>query len=287
MAIMAARYYTQRKKLLFFKDSLGGVVPVLARADDGGVLVEDVCNNLYVDINDVDTLRDIVRKYEGEIAAFVATPYLLGATRDVLPEDNYWKEVRHICTEQGILLIFDESRTAFRLSVGGADQYYGIQADMICLGRGMANGYPIACLAGADRYRSAVAGLSHTEIAWRSGVACVAAIKTLECINAADYEQTVRYRAGALTRGISDAAENAGRRLAIVGDGGIFRCYFEGDDGSMMREWCRLMSKHGVLISPVGECFVSYSLTDEDVKSVVAAAERSFAEMNGSNNKKL
>ena len=105
-AIMTARAATHRKKIIFVNGFYHGVAPWCQKVDYPGVLPEDVANNLYVDWNDFEGLKRVVEENEGEIAAFISTPYLHGNFIDnVLPAEGYWQKVRKLCTEKGIVLI--------------------------------------------------------------------------------------------------------------------------------------------------------------------------------------
>ena len=117
-AIMAARAATHRKKIIFVNGFYHGVSPWTQKVDYPGVLPEDVANNLYVDWNDFEQLEKVVAENEGEIAAFISTPYLHGNFFDnVLPAPGYWQKVRKLCTEKGIVLIVDDVRAGFRTAL--------------------------------------------------------------------------------------------------------------------------------------------------------------------------
>ena len=111
-AIMTARAATHKKKIIFVKGYYHGVAPWCQKVDYPGVIPEDVANNLYVEWNNFEDLERIVAENEGEIAAFISTPYMHGNFLDnVLPAEGYWKKVRDLCTEKGIVLIVDTSPT--------------------------------------------------------------------------------------------------------------------------------------------------------------------------------
>ena len=67
-----------------------------------------------------------------------------------LPADGFWQKVRRLCTEQGALLIVDDVRAGFRLSLAGSDSYFGFEADLICFCKAIANGYNVSALCGRD-----------------------------------------------------------------------------------------------------------------------------------------
>ena len=97
-AIMTARAATHRKKIIFVNGFYHGVSPWTQKVDYPGVIPEDVANNLYVDWNDFEALEKLVEENDGEVAAFISTPYMHGNYRDnELPADGYWQKVRELC----------------------------------------------------------------------------------------------------------------------------------------------------------------------------------------------
>ncbi len=93
--------------------------------------------------NKLDTLRDLFRKFPGEIAAVILEP--MNTTR---PAPGFLEGVRDLCKAEGALLVFDEMITGFRFADGGAQQLFGVTPDLCSLGKGMANGYPLSAVAG-------------------------------------------------------------------------------------------------------------------------------------------
>ena len=93
--------------------------------------------------NDLDSLKTILKKYNYNFAALVIEP-----DGFVSPNANYLKDVRALCDKYGIILIFDEIVCGFRTNLGGAAKEYGVNADLGCFGKALANGYPLSALVG-------------------------------------------------------------------------------------------------------------------------------------------
>ena len=143
-AILCARAYTHRKKIVFFKGYYHGVAPWTQKVDYPGVLEEDVMHNLYVDWNDFDQLAETFERYKGQIAAVIAQPYMHGNFMDnQLPLPGYWQKVRKLCTDNDVVLIVDDVRAGFRMDLAGSDHYFGFEADLICFCKALANGYNV------------------------------------------------------------------------------------------------------------------------------------------------
>jgi glutamate-1-semialdehyde 2,1-aminomutase/spore coat polysaccharide biosynthesis protein SpsF len=96
--------------------------------------------------NDLDGLHRVFREHPDEVAAVIMEPVGVAA-----PEPGYLEELRELCHRNGALLIFDEIVTGFRMSMGGAQEYFGVEPDLACFGKGMGNGFPIASIVGPER----------------------------------------------------------------------------------------------------------------------------------------
>ena len=101
--------------------------------------------------NDLDSLHRIFHDHPGQVAAVIMEP--VGV---VEPRGGFLEEVRAICHENGALLIFDEIITGFRMALGGAQEYFGVAPDLACVGKGMANGFPISAIVGPERTMKAL-----------------------------------------------------------------------------------------------------------------------------------
>ena len=185
-AIMCARAYTHRKKIVFFKGYYHGVSPWTQKVDYPGVLEEDVMHNLYVDWNDFDQLAETFERYKGQIAAVIAQPYMHGNFMDnQMPLPGFWQKVRKLCTDNDVVLIIDDVRAGFRMDLAGSDHYFGFQADMICFCKALANGYNVSALCGRDFLKNSMSSLSYTGSYWMSavpfaaGIACIEKMKKL------------------------------------------------------------------------------------------------------------
>ncbi|MEE8263488.1 MAG: aspartate aminotransferase family protein [Gammaproteobacteria bacterium] len=99
---------------------------------------------LVAPYNDLETTRQIVAQYTSDLAAIVMEPL----QRCTQPEEGYLEGVRALCDEFGLLLIFDEVVTGFRLAYGGAQEYYGVIPDLVAYGKALGGGYPIGVVAG-------------------------------------------------------------------------------------------------------------------------------------------
>ncbi|MEE1005565.1 MAG: aminotransferase class III-fold pyridoxal phosphate-dependent enzyme [Acutalibacteraceae bacterium] len=183
-AVLCARAFTHKKKVVFFKGYYHGNDPWAMKADYPGILPEDVANNIIVPWFDMEALEQAWEETGGDIAALIAQPYDHGNFYDnVCSTPEKWQAVRKFCDEHGIILIFDDVRTGFRLDLAGSDRYYGIKADIICFCKALANGYNMSAACGREFLKAAASSLSFTGSYWMSAVpfaACIACINKMK-----------------------------------------------------------------------------------------------------------
>jgi len=155
-AIRLARGYTGRDYIVKFRGCFHGSHDyVLVSPGSGaagipshqGVLRDAASKTLVAEYNDVEGLERIFREYGDRIAALIVEP--VAANMGLVPPDpGFLKACRELCNLHGSLLIFDEIVTGFRISPGGAQEYFGVRADLVTLGKALASGFPIAAYAG-------------------------------------------------------------------------------------------------------------------------------------------
>lgn len=277
-AIMCARAYTHRKKIIFVNGFYHGVSMWTQKVDYPGVLPEDVANNLYVDWNDFEALEKLVAENEGEIAAFISTPYLHGNFFDnELPADGYWQKVRKLCTEKGIVLIVDDVRAGFRLDVAGSDHFYGFEADMICFCKALANGWNVSALCGKEFLKSSMSGLSYTGSYWMSAVPFAAGIACINKMKKLDTTKMFREKGIRLTDGLKQVAAANGFDLRVSGEPALFYLRLADDDSLLIhQDWVQEMVHRGIYVTSHHNHFMNASLTDEDIDRTIEVADDAF-----------
>ena len=157
-AVRAARGYTGRNKIIKFEgcyhghsDAMlvkaGSGVMTAGVPDSSGVPAGCTEDTLLAVYNDLDSVKDLFDAWDGQIAALIVEP--VGANMGVVPPaPGFLEGLRKLCTEHGVVLIFDEVITGFRLARGGAQEYYGIQADLTTYGKIIGGGMPVGAYGG-------------------------------------------------------------------------------------------------------------------------------------------
>ncbi len=277
-AIMCARAHTHKKKIIFVNGFYHGVAPWTQKVDYPGVIPEDVSNNLYVDWNDIPALEQLIAENDGEIAAFISTPYMHGNYFDnVLPAEGYWQKVRELCTDNGIVLIIDDVRAGFRLSLEGSDAYFGFEADLITFCKAIANGWNVSCLCGKEFIKGAMSSLSYTGSYWMSAVPFAAGIANIEKMKKLNLPVILREKAIKVTDGLKAAAANNGFDLLVSGEPALFYLRITNDDSLFLhQEWVAEMVSRGIFVTSHHNHFLNYALSDEDINLTMEVADEAF-----------
>jgi glutamate-1-semialdehyde 2,1-aminomutase len=166
-AIRAARGYTGRKKILKFEGCYHGSHDyVLVKAGSGattfgmpdslGIPEETTRNTIVVPYNDAVQFEDLVKANKSDLAAVIVEP-ILGNIGLVLPEEGFLETLREVTERFGVVLIFDEIITGFRVALGGAQGYYRITPDLTTLGKVMGGGFPLAAFVGKEEIMKLIA----------------------------------------------------------------------------------------------------------------------------------
>ncbi|MFZ0404362.1 MAG: aminotransferase class III-fold pyridoxal phosphate-dependent enzyme, partial [Nitrososphaeraceae archaeon] len=154
-AIRLAKSFTSKKKIVKFDGGYhGSYDDVLVNAGSGAaesspvedILFESTKNTLVIPYNDLTALEELV-KIHSDIACLIVEPILANMGL-ITPKQDFLNRIRRITEENGILLIFDEIVTGFRLSIGGASEYFGIRPDISTFGKALGNGFPLSAVSG-------------------------------------------------------------------------------------------------------------------------------------------
>ncbi len=157
-AIRLSRGYTGKDKFIKFEgcyhghgDSFliaaGSGLVTLGVPDSPGVTKGTATDTLLARYNDLEQVQELVAKYKGQIAAIILEP-VAGNMGLVLPEKGFLEGLRALCDAEEIVLIFDEVMTGFRLSLGGAQEVFGVLPDLTCLGKIVGGGLPVGAYGG-------------------------------------------------------------------------------------------------------------------------------------------
>lgn len=133
MAVLIARAATGRERLIAIEGGYHGSSPWMQSAEGSGISPADHENVTRIPWNDIAALRRVLDEHEGEVAAFIASPYHHPVFRDnEMPAEGYWREVHGLLKKHGVVSICDDVRAGFRIDMRGSNEYFGYPPDLIC-----------------------------------------------------------------------------------------------------------------------------------------------------------
>ncbi|MDD3293140.1 MAG: glutamate-1-semialdehyde 2,1-aminomutase [Geobacteraceae bacterium] len=259
--------------------------------DSPGVPVDFARHTHVAEFNDLESVRNLMGDNPGKIACVIVEP-VAGNMGTVPPEPGFLEGLRSLCDSEGILLIFDEVMTGFRVAYGGAQELYGIIPDMTTLGKIIGGGLPVGAFGGRREIMQLLspaggvyqAGtLSGNPLAMSAGLATLALLRE-DGVYAGLEEKTVR-----LAAGIEMAAADAGVPIRSTQVGSMFCAFFTDEevrgwttaarcDTAAFARYFRAMLERGVYLAPsqFETAFVSMAHTDEDIDRTIEAAREAF-----------
>ena len=301
-AIRVARGYTGKDKIIKFEgcyhghgDSLlvkaGSGATTFGVPDSLGVPEDLAKHTLTVPFNDLGAVRKMVNQYSEQIACIAVEP-IVGNMGVVLPEQGFLEGLRKVCDECGILLLFDEVITGFRVAYGGAQEIYGVKADLTCLGKIIGGGLPVGAYGGKRAIMEKVAPLGGVyQAGTLSGnpLAVTAGIQTLDLLKSKRVYQDLESKTSYLTEAITKCAVERGTPLTINQATGMFTLFFTREpvknyqtakmsDTKRFAQFFIQMMEKGIYLPPsqFEAWFVSLAHTQKDLDRTIEACDNAF-----------
>ena len=299
-AIRVARGYTGRDKIIKFRgcyhghsDGLlvkaGSAALTTSVPDSAGVPADYTKNTLVAEYNDCDSVKELFDNNKDEIAAVIVEP-VAANMGVVLPRHGFLEFLRDITKENGSLLIFDEVITGFRLSIGGAQEYFNIKPDLTTLGKIVGGGMPVGAYGGrADIMRMVSPDGPVYQAGTLSGnpIATAAGLETLRILRD---NKDIYDRLETKTKRIADSVRKCGAgRVSVNQIGSLMSIFFTPDavedydsavksDTKKYAEYFGHMLDNGIYIAPsqFEAMFVSDAHTNEDINRTIEVIEEFF-----------
>ena len=297
-AVRTARGYTKRNKIVKFEgcyhghsDGLlvkaGSGLLTHSTPDSAGVAQGCAENTLLAGYNDECSVAALFEEYGSDIAALIVEP--CAANMGVVPpKEGFLQFLRTITKQNGTLLIFDEVITGFRLSLGGAQKYYGVIPDMTTVGKIVGGGMPLAAYGGSREIMECVSPLGSVYQAGTLSGNPVAVSAGIETIRMLEEIPDIYSELDKKSAMIEDAMKNSGLNVNRVGS--ILTPFFTdkpvsdhktalSSDTNRFSQYYSYMLENGIYTAPsqFEAMFVSYAHTNEDIEYTCRVIER-FAE---------
>ena len=302
-AIRLARGYTGRSRIIKFEGCYHGHSDgLLVKAGSGaltfgqpsssGVPAEIAALTTVLNYNDVAGLEQTFAEIGKEIAAVIVEP-VAGNMNLIMPKPEFLTAMRKLCTDHGAVLILDEVMTGFRVSLQGAQGYFGIKPDLTTLGKVMGGGLPAAAFGGRRDIMQCLAPLGAVyQAGTLSGnpIAVAAGMATLKLVQEKGFYERLASTAKQLTDGLSASAKKHGVKFCAQAVGGMFGLYFSESlptsytevmacDAKAFNRFFHAMLDAGVYLAPSAfeAGFVSAAHNEADIAATIAAADKIFA----------
>jgi glutamate-1-semialdehyde 2,1-aminomutase len=235
--------------------------------------------------NNLDLLSTRVEKERGHIAAIIMEPIMCN-TSVIMPRTGFLEGVRELCTRHGIVLIFDEVVTGFRVALEGAGSLLNVTPDLTIFAKAMGNGYPVSCLAGRktlmERFAS---GVVHAGTYNSNRVSCAAALATLDALhsNGGHAHAKISAIGSALMNGFRKIIAETGAQMLVQGLPAVFHSTFTDQpeitsyrsytrcDLSLQTQFVALLRERGISLTGRGTWFLSSAHTLQDVEKTLDA----------------
>jgi len=308
-ALRLARGFTGKKKILKFEGGFHGSHDsvlakkgmrgsVTARPSSEGIPVETSKNTLVADYNDKETTAKIIRDHAGELAAVIVEP-VAGNMGPIPPTRGFLESLRKLTRENNVVLIFDEVITGFRLSLGGAQEYFHIKPDLTILGKIVGGGFPLAAFGGK---REIMRKLSPLGPVYQAGtysgnpVSVAAGLTTLRSLKkrSSRLYTSLERNGEFLADGIKDAIDTQHVPAQINQIGSMFQIFFtrrtvtdydsaKSSDAGIYNRYFRRLLKARVFMPPsqLETCFLCTVHTREDVEETIEAVGESLKAVQG------
>jgi glutamate-1-semialdehyde 2,1-aminomutase len=308
-AIRLARGFTGRKKIVKFEGCYHGAHDcVLVKAGSGattfgmpdslGIPEETARNTIVVPYNDAKTLEETVKKEKADLAAIIVEP-VIGNFGVVPPEEGFLEVLRELTAKYGVVLIFDEVITGFRLGLGGAQEYYGVVPDLTTLGKILGGGFPMAAYAGKEEIMRLIAPSGKVyQAGTYSGnpISVAAGLATLGILRSRKgFYSDLEKKCKRLVKSVEDVAERLGVKMRVNYVASMFQMFLtdkpvydyesaKNADNNKFMEFHKKLLEQGVFLPPsqFETCFISSAHSEEDLKKTEEAIKEAFTSLRAS-----
>jgi glutamate-1-semialdehyde 2,1-aminomutase len=296
-AVRLARGFTQRDKIVKFEgcyhghgDSFlikaGSGVLTLGIPGSPGITANTARDTLIAGFNDIESVKSLISSHNGEIAAVVLEP-VMGNAGVIPPQGNFLNELSEITGNEGILLIFDEVITGFRVAPGGAQELYGVTPDLTCLGKIIGGGLPVGAFGGRREIMENLAPLGPVyQAGTLSGnpLAMAAGHEMLTILDEGDVYQKLEVLSGHLEDGMAQNLKKLKLKYTMNRVGSMMSFFFSeqevrdyasatSSDTVLFSRYFNEMLERGIYLAPsqFETSFLSTAHSQADVEKTVKA----------------
>ncbi len=248
----------------------------------GGIPTKFYEDVFQFEYNNLDQLADLMKKYGDETAAIIMTPFgHPNHEKMQIPNPGFLEGVREIADRYGAVLIYDEIRTGFRLSIGGAQRLYGVTPDLSVLGKAVANGYPISVVTGKkDVMMAAAHKLFISSTFFPNSEGFIAALKTIEILERDNVLENIWEKGERFMKKIQTLIDKHDVRAELTGIPPMFYITFAKDETGAYKgkrkDFYTQLIRRKFFFSPFHHAYISFRHTEEDLELTLNAIDESL-----------
>ncbi len=285
-ALLATRAHRGRSKVLMAQGAYHGA-STWSTPGPAGTLPAEREHFIPFRFNDIESLDAAVQQAGDDLAGIFASPFRhdLGVAQE-LPTAEFATAVRQACDQQEALLVLDDVRAGFRLARESSWHHLGVEPDISCWGKSLANGHSLSATMGNDRAREAAAKIFVTGSFWHAAAPMAAGLETLRIIANTNYLEHMTALGEQLRTGLDQAASDAGIALSQTGPVQMPLVMINKDDGSTdtrtTHDFVDHMLDQGIYFHPNHNMFLNAAMTPDDISATIVAARHALEEVSNS-----
>jgi glutamate-1-semialdehyde 2,1-aminomutase len=277
LAIMVAREETGKSKILKIKNGYHGANGWMQNSNNPGVIDSDSKEVLSIEWNSIEEFDEMISSFGSEIACFISSPYDHPTSKDnSLPDDGYWEHIQTKCRENNIIIIVDDVRTGFRINLHGSHNAFGFSPDLVCLGKAMANGYPISALVGKDSLKDAANRVYFSGTQFFNSAPMAASKATLEELQKVNAIEIMNANGEKLKKDLISAGDEFGLKMKVTGVSSMPYFRIEDQNKDFHIQWTDECLSRGLYLTSYHNHFLSLAHGEEEIDEIVRIASNAF-----------
>jgi len=276
-SVAVARAHTGRNKVIMAEGAYHGSHP-WCTPNPAGTTEGERMDTLTFEYNNSEDLRRVANEHRGQVAAIILCPFRHDVFHnEEMPAPGFHDGVRSLCDREGIVLILDDVRGGFRLHLGGSGEVVGLQPDLTCYSKAMANGYAISAVLGRDELRESAQQVYFTGSFFTAAVSMAAAIATINALRDEGGIEQMDVAGKRFREGLDQQARSLGLRITQSGPPALPFLTFDNDDGfQRSRLWAGECARRGVFLAPFHNWFLCAAHSEADIDEALVATEGAF-----------
>jgi glutamate-1-semialdehyde 2,1-aminomutase len=276
-SIAVARAHTGRNKVIMAEGAYHGSHP-WCTPNPAGTTEGERMDVVTFEYNNSEDLRRLANEHRGQVAAIILCPFRHDVFHnEEMPAPGFHDGVRSLCDREGIVLILDDVRAGFRLHLGGSGEVVGLQPDLTCYSKAIANGYAISAVLGREELRETAQQVYFTGSFFTAAVSMAAAIATINALRDEGGIEQMDVAGKRFREGLYQQARSLGLSITQSGPPAIPFLTFDNDEGfQRSRLWAGECARRGVFLAPFHNWFLCAAHSEADIDEALVATEAAF-----------